>query len=131
MRHILIVEDEPGISSFVTKGLRRNGFQTAIASDGMEAIEQALTQDFDLLLLDLGLPQKDGWEVLSALSTAGRLPPVVIVVTARDDHQDQIRGIQFGVNDYVLKPFRFGDLLKRIQSHLVLQGLPCETSFAE
>lgn len=110
---ILIVEDETRIAAFLEKGLRKNGFNTAIATDGEQALEMSYRQDFDLLLLDLGLPIKDGWTVLKELRSQGKLMPV-IVVTARDDLDPK----SYPVQDYIIKPFRFQNLLEKIRSSL-------------
>jgi DNA-binding response OmpR family regulator len=115
---ILIVEDELRIASFMDKGLRRYGYETAIARDGVTAIEMILHGNFHLLLLDLGLPGKDGWEVLQELQNSGKKPHVIIVITARDDFQERIKGIGYGIDDYIVKPFRFADLLVRVQEKL-------------
>jgi two-component system copper resistance phosphate regulon response regulator CusR len=113
MSCILIVEDESRIAAFLEKGLQKNGFHTAIATDGEQALEMAQIQDFDLLLLDLGLPIKDGWTVLKELRSQGKLMPV-IVVTARDDIDPK----SYPIQDYIIKPFRFQNLLEKINLSL-------------
>ncbi|NER20688.1 MAG: response regulator [Symploca sp. SIO1B1] len=113
MSRILIAEDEYRIACFIEKGLRKKGFCTAIAPDGQQAIQMALSGDFDLLLLDLGLPEKDGWEVLEELRSQGEQIPVIIVSAQAEIENKQ------GVNDYLKKPFRFNNLLERI--HISLQ----------
>jgi DNA-binding response OmpR family regulator len=117
MTCILIAEDESRIAAFVEKGLRKNGFSTAIAVDGEQAVKLARSGDFDLLLLDLGLPVKDGWTVLTELREHRHEIPVIIV-TARDDIRDRMAGIESGADEYVTKPFRFTDLLARIRYYL-------------
>jgi two-component system, OmpR family, response regulator QseB len=117
MNRILIVEDEIHIVTPLEKGLRANGFVTAVASNGYEAIELARDADFDLVLLDLGLPDVDGWVVLGEMRDRGeRLP--IIILTARDDVRDKIAGLDGGANDYVTKPFSFQELLSRIRLRL-------------
>lgn len=117
MSRILIVEDEIRISSFVEKGLRANGFTTTVVSDGNAALALAATTDFDLLILDLGLPDKDGLEVLLDLRRSRpRLP--VIILTARDSVRDTVAGLEGGADDYVAKPFRFEELLARVRARL-------------
>ena len=112
MANILIAEDESRIASFIEKGLRKNGFNTAIASDGEQTLAMIQSQNFDLLLLDLGLPIKDGWTVLKELrSQEYKLP--IIIVSANDFSQDSTE-----VTDYIAKPFRFQDLLARVKFHL-------------
>ncbi len=119
MTHILIVEDETRLAAFVEKGLRKNGYITVIAENGKEAIEIALNKQFDLIVLDLGLPIKDGFMVLQELRSKGEKLPV-IVVTARSDEQDKLKAIACGANDYITKPFRFQDLLTSVKENLVL-----------
>jgi two-component system, OmpR family, response regulator QseB len=123
---ILIVEDEPRLVSFLKKGLRANGFTTSVAEDGNAASIMARDENFDLLILDLGLPGKDGLLVLRELRAAGhRLP--VIVLTARDDLSDKLAAFQGGADDYLTKPFRFEELLARIRARLREEGTPTET----
>ncbi len=117
MNRILIAEDEPRIAAFLEKGLRSNGFTTAIATDANEVISLALSEGFDLLLLDLGLPIKDGMEVLEELRGQGAQMPIIIL-TARDDLKDKVAGLEGGADDYVTKPFRFEELLARVRLRL-------------
>jgi two-component system, OmpR family, copper resistance phosphate regulon response regulator CusR len=117
MTRILIAEDEARIVAFLEKGLRANGFTTTAVSDGVEAAETARDADFDLLILDLGLPGMDGREVLRRVRARGdRLP--VIILTARDSVSDTVAGLEGGADDYVTKPFRFEELLARIRARL-------------
>ncbi|HEY9669191.1 MAG TPA: response regulator [Coleofasciculaceae cyanobacterium] len=121
MNRILITEDEPRIASLLEKGLQTKGFATAIASDGYEALELVQHEDFALLLLDLGLPGKDGLTVLRELRNQDeRLP--VIILSARNDVKEKVTGLSSGANDYMTKPFRFQELLARIQAQLRHQG---------
>jgi two-component system, OmpR family, copper resistance phosphate regulon response regulator CusR len=114
---ILIVEDEERIVSFLEKGLRANGYTTMAIGDGREAADIVRDEDFDLVLLDLGLPGLDGREVLRRVRARGeRLP--VIVLTARDSVEDTVAGLEGGADDYVTKPFRFEELLARIRARL-------------
>jgi DNA-binding response OmpR family regulator len=114
MNRILIAEDEPRIASFLEKGLRAKGYTTTIATNGTEALLMALDDNFDLLLLDLGLPEKDGLNVLEELRGQGATVPIIIL-TARDDIQDKLAGLEGGADDYMTKPFRFEELLARIR----------------
>lgn len=115
MKKILIVEDEARIAALLEKGLRKHGYNTATAEDGNQAIDLAQTSDFDLLLLDLALPGKDGLTVLQELRSHGKLLPVIIV-TARDDARANT--LAAGADDYVTKPFQFAELLARVQAQL-------------
>jgi two-component system, OmpR family, copper resistance phosphate regulon response regulator CusR len=114
---ILIAEDEGRIASFLEKGLRANGFSTDVVGAGEEALRLARSGKFDLLILDLGLPDKDGFEVLRELREAGHRVPVVIL-TARDTLSDTITGLEGGADDYITKPFRFEELLARVRVRL-------------
>jgi DNA-binding response OmpR family regulator len=114
---ILIAEDEKRISSFVEKGLRASGFSTHVVTSGLEALDFALAGSFDLLVLDIGLPEMDGFEILRRLRADGSTIPVIIL-TARDSGADTVAGLEGGANDYVAKPFRFDELLARIRLRL-------------
>ena len=117
MNQILIAEDEPRIFLFIEKCLRANGFTTTVVKDGHEAVLIADSSDFDLLILDIGLPGKDGWMVLEELRGRGeRLP--IIVLSASDDVSNKVAGLEGGANDYITKPFRFEELLARIRVQL-------------
>jgi len=118
MSRILIVEDEPRIVRFLVKGLQAQGYTTACATDGDEALHMALTGEFDLMLLDLGLPGgRDGLAVLAEVRRrAVRLP--VIVLTARTATADVVTGLDSGANDYISKPFRLAELLARVRLQL-------------
>ena len=117
MNRILIAEDEIRLAAFIEKGLKKYGFVTAIAADGNQALSMAQGGDFDLLLLDLGLPAIDGWAVLEQLRGQADNRPIIIV-TACADEKDRLRALAYGANDYVTKPFKFADLLERVQVHL-------------
>ena len=117
MNRILIAEDEPRIVAFLEKGLKAKGFTTTVARDAEEAINCALSDQFDLLLLDLGLPKQDGLAVLEQLRGQGATLPIIIL-TARDDINDKVAGLEGGADDYVTKPFRFEELLARIRLRL-------------
>ena len=117
MRRILIAEDEGRIASFLEKGLRANGFTTTITEDGREALDLADSDDFDLLILDVGLPGRDGFSVLRELRERGRSLPVIIL-TARGSVEDTVAGLEGGADDYVPKPFRFEELLARVRARL-------------
>ncbi|MPZ53393.1 MAG: response regulator [Acidimicrobiia bacterium] len=123
MKRILIAEDEPGIVSFLEKGLRAAGFITHAVGDGRTAGEIARDRDFDLLILDLGLPGRDGHDVLSEIRSRGERMPVIIL-TARRGIDDTVGGLESGADDYVTKPFRFEELVARVKVRLRDQGTP-------
>ncbi|EDX85908.1 response regulator receiver domain protein [Synechococcus sp. PCC 7335] len=117
MHKILITEDEPRIASFIKKGLNAHGFTTEVAITAQQAIAQTLEASFDLLILDLGLPDKDGLQVIEELRGQGATLPIIIL-TARDDIHDKVTGLEGGADDYVTKPFRFEELLARVRVRL-------------
>ena len=123
---ILIAEDEPGISSFLENGFRSAGFAPTVVEDGSSALTLARTGEFDLVVLDLGLPTRDGLSVLEELRQLGiRLP--VVILTARSELHDMVAGLDLGADDYVTKPFRFEELLARIRARLRAGGTAEET----
>jgi two-component system response regulator QseB len=117
MTQILIIEDEPRIATFLEKGLQSNGFVSTIVANGQDGVVMALERAFDLIILDLGLPGKDGLAVLEEIRGQGIQIPVIIL-TARDDIYDKVAGFENGADDYVTKPFRFEELLVRIRARL-------------
>mgnify|MGYP005809711783 CR=1 FL=1 len=121
MTAILIAEDEERIASFVEKGLRAQGYTATVVSDGREALQHARSGQFDLVLLDVGLPGMDGFAVLRAMREAGDRTPVVIL-TARDGVEDTVHGLEHGADDYITKPFRFAELLARVRARLRQSG---------
>ncbi|GAA4729658.1 response regulator transcription factor [Nocardioides endophyticus] len=117
MAHILIVEDEQRIAAFVSKGLRADGYLTTSVADGRDGLDHALSGAFDLVVLDIGLPGIDGFEVLDQLRSQGSQVPV-IVLTARDSVGDTVSALEGGADDYMPKPFRFAELLARVRLRL-------------
>ena len=123
MKRILIVEDEPRISSFIAKGLKSNGFTPTVVSDGLTGFDYAMSGEFDLVILDIGLPGMDGFAVLDRLREAANRVPVIIL-TARDSPTDTLAGLEGGADDYMPKPFRFDELLARVRLRLRVDHEP-------
>ena len=117
MNRILIVEDEERISSFVAKGLLAEGFTPTVIADGISGLDHAVSGEFDLVVLDIGLPGLDGFTVLERIR-AERADLPVIVLTARDSVTDTVAALEGGAADYMAKPFRFDELLARIRLRL-------------
>jgi DNA-binding response OmpR family regulator len=130
MSRILIVEDEARVASFLEKGLRSAGYATSHAGDGPGALALALSDEFDLVVLDLGLPGMDGVDVLRALRAGERHVPVIIL-SARDDIDEKIHGLELGADDYVTKPFSFEELLARVRARLRTAGTTESTALRE
>lgn len=123
MARILIAEDEERISAFIKKGLTANGYAVSVAADGVTALDYASTGEFDLVILDVGLPGMDGFEVLRKLRAANN-PIAVIILTARDSVADTVSGLEGGADDYMPKPFRFEELLARVRRRLATERAP-------
>lgn len=123
MNRILIAEDENRIASFLEKGLRGNGFVTMVVEDGIAAYDYASSGEFDLLILDIGLPLSDGFTVLRRLREARATIPVIIL-TARDGVADTVAGLEGGADDYIAKPFAFEELLARVRLRLRADRTP-------
>ncbi len=123
MNRILIAEDEPRIAAFIEKGLRAKGFTTSVATDAQETLNMFLSHKFDLLIMDLGLPGKDGLQVLEELRGRGEQIPIIIL-TARDDIRDKVAGLEGGADDYMTKPFQFEELIARVRVRLRNNYLP-------
>ncbi len=117
MSRILVVEDEERIARFVERGLRAAGYSVDVAATGREASTALRTGRHDLVVLDLGLPDMDGVDLLRDLRGAGLTMPVVIL-SARDEVRDKVGGFESGADDYVTKPFAFEELLMRIRARL-------------
>lgn len=111
---ILIVEDEPKMASYLRKGLTEASFTVDIAADGREGLFLALHEDFDLVVLDVMLPELDGREVLKRLRAEKQTP--VLLLTARDTVEDKVAGLELGADDYLAKPFAYAEFLARIRS---------------
>lgn len=127
MSRILVAEDEERIALFVSKGLRAAGYTVTVATTGPAALEHARSGNHDLVLLDVGLPGMDGFEVLARLRSHDQSIPV-IMLTARTGVSDTVAGLDGGANDYIPKPFRFDELLARVRVRLRDAGAVASTT---
>ncbi len=118
---ILIVEDEPKTSEYLQQGLGEAGFLVELARSGLDGHHLALTEQYDLIILDVMLPDLDGWRILQSLREAGNKVPVLFL-TARDTVDDRVKGLNLGADDYLVKPFAFAELLARVRT-LLRRGL--------
>src|SRR5580765_5757646 len=117
MKRILIVEDEPSIAMVLDDDLRREGYQTEVAADGDTAVRRASSGDFDLILLDVMLPGKDGFEVCREVRSSGIETPIILL-TARAQETEKVLGLELGADDYVTKPYSARELRARVKAHL-------------
>src|SRR6186713_2869788 len=114
---ILVIEDEKKTAAFLAKGFREAGFDVDVAPDGETGLEQARATKFDLLIVDIMLPHKDGWDVVAELRRDEVRTPILLL-TARDSVRDRVKGLELGADDYLVKPFAFSELLARVRSVL-------------
>ncbi len=125
---ILIVEDETKISEYLRQGLSEAGFMVDLARNGLDGHHRAMTESYDLVILDVMLPRIDGWKILEAMRDAGNTVPVLFL-TARDGVDDRVKGLELGADDYLIKPFAFAELLARVRTLLRRGAAPAiETS---
>lgn len=115
--HLLVIEDEAKVASFIRRGLEAEHYSVDIASDGEAGLIQVFDQDYDLIILDVMLPKRDGLSVLQELRTH-KLRVPVLMLTARDTVADKVEGLDYGADDYLTKPFAFEELLARIRALL-------------
>ena len=121
---ILVIEDEPKTGAYLKKGLEESGYSVDLANDGADGLLLAQEQDYDVFVLDVMLPTMDGWAVLKVLRATHTTP--VLFLTARDDVNDRVRGLELGGDDYLVKPFAFVELLARVRT-LARRGPPRES----
>jgi two-component system copper resistance phosphate regulon response regulator CusR len=114
---ILVVEDEPKTGSYLKQGLSEASFVVDLVRDGNDGLHAAMTAEYDLIVLDVMLPGRDGWSVLRALRESGNNTPVLFL-TARDQVDDRVKGLELGADDYLVKPFAFSELLARVRTLL-------------
>lgn len=114
---ILVVEDEPKTGDYLKQGLAEAGFMVDLARDGLDGLHLALTEAYDLAVLDVMLPGIEGWQVLQGIRKAGKDMPVLFL-TARDSVDDRVKGLELGADDYLVKPFAFSELLARVRTLL-------------
>ncbi len=114
---ILIIEDERKTASYLQKGLTENGFRADVAHLGEDGYRLAMAGEYDLIILDVMLPDRDGWSVIKELRERGKNTPVIFL-TARDGIHEKVKGLELGADDYLVKPFAFSELLARIRSIL-------------
>lgn len=125
---LLVAEDEPKIGIYLQQGLTEAGFNVDRFTNGTEALQHALSEAYDLLILDVMMPGLDGWEVLQKVRSAGKDVPVLFL-TARDRVEDRVKGLELGADDYLIKPFAFSELLARVRTLLRRgNGVPSPTS---
>ena len=114
---ILVVEDEPKTGDYLKQGLTEAGFMVDLARDGLDGLHLALTEAYELAVLDVMLPGIEGWQVLQGIRKAGKDMPVLFL-TARDSVDDRVKGLELGADDYLVKPFAFSELLARVRTLL-------------
>ncbi len=122
---VLIIEDEEKTAAALEQGLREAGCVAEVARRGDEGLLVARSREFDVILLDITLPRRDGWDILTDLRRSGRRTPV-ICLTARDSIEDRVRGLELGAEDYIVKPFAFAEVLARIRT-VLRRGVPSDS----
>jgi two-component system copper resistance phosphate regulon response regulator CusR len=123
---LLVVEDEVKTGDYLRQGLTEAGFLVALARNGLDGHHLAMTETFDLIILDVMLPDVDGWRIVQSLREAGQQTPVLFL-TARDSVDDRVKGLELGADDYLVKPFAFAELLARVRTLLRRSAVPVMT----
>ena len=123
---LLVVEDEIKTGDYLQQGLTEAGFLVTLVRNGLDGHHLAMTETFDLLVLDVMLPDVDGWRIVQSLREAGRQTPVLFL-TARDSVDDRVKGLELGADDYLVKPFAFAELLARVRTLLRRSAVPVMT----
>ncbi|ELR66475.1 DNA-binding heavy metal response regulator [Photobacterium marinum] len=114
---LLLIEDEPKTGEYLRKGLTEAGYVVDLSCDGVDGLYQATSNQYDLIILDVMLPQLNGWQVLTTLR-ASEIETPIIMLTARDQVEDRVKGLELGADDYIVKPFAFVELVARIRNTL-------------
>jgi len=114
---ILVIEDEPKTGNYLKQGLTEAGFVTDLIRDGIDGMHNALSEPYDLIVLDVMLPSINGWQIIQSVRRAGKDIPVIFL-TAKDQVEDRVKGLELGADDYLVKPFAFSELLARIRTLL-------------
>lgn len=114
---LLVVEDETKTGNYIRQGLSEAGFVVELVRNGLDGYHLAMTESFDLIILDVMLPDVDGWRIMQSYRDAGHQTPVLFL-TARDSVDDRVKGLELGADDYLVKPFAFAELLARIRTLL-------------
>ena len=115
--HVLVIEDERKTAAYLKKGLSENGFSVDVSHNGEDGLDALRSRSYDLVILDVMLPERDGWSILTEIRGAGKTTPVLFL-TARDSVHDRVKGLELGADDYLVKPFAFSELLARIRTIL-------------
>ena len=126
---VLIIEDEPKTASYLRKGLGEEGFVVDVANNCTDGLHLAQSQTYDVIVLDVMLPDRDGWSVISGLRGMGKRTPVLFL-TARDAVSDRVKGLELGADDYLVKPFAFSELLARLRT-VLRRGSPRQGDILE
>ncbi|WP_396586512.1 heavy metal response regulator transcription factor [Bermanella sp. R86510] len=123
---LLIVEDESKAGDYLKQGLGEAGFQVTLARNGLDGHHHAMTESFDMIILDVMLPDVDGWRILKSLRDAKKQTSVLFL-TARDSVEDRVKGLELGADDYLVKPFAFAELLARVRTLLRRGAAPVQS----